>query len=120
MLHKTYIETDQVESFEMFKMLLNSPFFERIQALKEFRKRKQKIIDEECKRQILEKSVSDITLDIERLTDEERVRFDKQYGEMVNQMLEQIARLPSPDEMHCGSQHHFTINYRIFDFEAVY
>ena len=52
--------------------MLNAPFFNRLQSLKDFRKRKQRIIDEECKREILEKSASDIMFDLERLTNEER------------------------------------------------
>ena len=77
MITKTYIETNELESIADFEMMLNAPFFDRITALKDFRKRKQKIIDEEAKREILEKSASDIMFDMERLTNEEHEHFER-------------------------------------------
>ena len=52
-------------------------------ALKDFRQRKQKIVDEEAKREILEKCASDIMFEYERLSSQEKQCFDEQYGEMV-------------------------------------
>ena len=98
MITKTYIETGEIETVHDFELLLNAPFFNRIAALKDFRKRKQKIIDEEAKREILEKSASDIMLDLERLTVEEMESFEHKYGEMTRTMLEEIARLTPKDE----------------------
>jgi len=118
MIMKNFIETNEIENIEDFKILLNAPFLNRITALKDFRKRKQQIIDEECKREILEKSASDIMFDVERLTDEERAQFEFRYGEMTRQMMEEIARLPPLDGSEPG--YAYKINYRIFDFEAVY
>ena len=58
---------------------------------------------------------------MERLTDKERAIFENQYGEMVSQMLEQIARLSPIDETgHSEVGNSYKINYRIVDFEAVY
>ena len=44
---------------------------------------------------------------------------------MVNQIMEEIARLPPVNESNGTSEqyateHHYKINYRIFDFEAVF
>ena len=63
--------------------------------------------------------------DVERLTNEEREEFEHQYGEMVIQMMEEIARLPPKSEFedqheYFSTEHHYKINYRIFDFEAVF
>ena len=83
LIAKTYIETDEIESLDEFELMLNAPFFNRIAAIKDFRRRKQKIIDEEANRETLEKSAGDIMLDLERLTNEEREEFEHQYGDMV-------------------------------------
>lgn len=119
MITRTYIDTNEIENVHDFELLLNAPFFNRINALKDFRKRKQKIIDEEAKREILETSASDIMFDLERLTNEERANFEHQYGEMTRQMMEEIARLPPKNDAEMDG-YDYKINYRIFDFEAVY
>ena len=76
MITKTFIDANDIDNVHDFEILVNAPFINRISALKDFRKRKQKIIDEEAKREILETSVSDIMFDMERLTNEERAAFE--------------------------------------------
>lgn len=73
---------------------MNGLFYNRLSALKDFRKRKQKIIDEEAKREVLEQCANDIMFDYERLTDFQKSNFDEQFGELVQEMMLQISMLP--------------------------
>ena len=75
--------------------MLNGLFYNRLSALKDFRKRKQTIIDEETKRDLLEKCASDIMFDYERLTEREKECFDQAHGEQVQEMMIQISMLPN-------------------------
>ena len=56
--------------------------------------------------------------DIERLTDDEKYKFDQKYSQLVEQIMIQISMLPPKDQIiNCG--YNYRINYRLFDFEAV-
>ena len=45
------------------------------------------MIDDEVKREMLEKCASDIMFDYERLTAREKEVFDRKYGERVSEMM---------------------------------
>lgn len=87
MFIQTEIDEHQVESPDAYQALLNGLFYNRLSALKDFRKMKQKVIDEEAKRDVLEQCASDIMFDYERLTDFEKQNFDERYGELVQEMM---------------------------------
>ena len=118
------IDEHQVESPDQFQTLLNGLFYNRISALKDFRKRKQQIIDDEAKRQVLESCASDIMFDYERLTENEKAIFDPKYGELVQEMMIQISMLPPKNaaklcERDLPVENRYRVNYRVFDLEAL-
>ena len=54
MFIQTEVDENQIESPDAYQALLNGLFYNRLSALKDFRKMKQKVIDEEAKRDVLE------------------------------------------------------------------
>ena len=116
------VEEKQIESPDQYQTLINGLLYNRLAALKDFRKRKQTIIDEEAKREVLEKCASDIMFDYELLTFEEKEIFDRKYGEQVSEMMMQVSLLPPADVMNdetIGQEYKYTINYRLFNIEAL-
>ena len=115
------IEEQQVESPDQFSDLLNGLLYNRLAALKDFRKRKQQLIDEEAKREVLEKCASDIMFDYERLNQDEKQAFDGKYGERVSEMMIQLSMLPPKGlEAELASEYNYKVNYRVFDLEALH
>ena len=108
---------------EQFELQVNSLFYNRLEALKEFRKAKHTVVEEEFKREILEKSAADIMTDYERLTRAEQKLFDSTYGKLIEEMMVQISSLPPRDEQLRSQMDdkdpfkNFKVNYRLFNLE---
>lgn len=90
-------ELEETDSLDGVKQNLNMLLINRVQALKDFRATRQRLMDDEIKRTLLEKCAADIMCDLERLTDSERARFDAKYGLLVEEMMVQISMLPPRD-----------------------
>ena len=88
----------------------------RVQAVKDFREKRLRLVDDDIKRNLIEKCAADIMCDLERLTDRERTKFDAKYGNLVEEMMVKISMLPPREQC---NQNSYRINYRIFDFEAI-
>lgn len=113
------ISDNQVDSPDQFITLVNGLFYNRLSALKDFRKKKQKVIDEEAKRDLLEKCASDIMFDYERLDERERECFDQTHGERVQEMMIQISMLPNRNAMNIPEENRYKVNYRVLNLEAL-
>ena len=74
------------------------------------------IIDDQAKREVLEKCASDIMFDYERLNVHERANFDQQYADQVEEMMVCISMLPREGTEHDLS---YRVNYRVFNLEAL-
>ena len=113
------ISDNQVDSPDQFITLVNGLFYNRLSALKDFRKKKQKIIDEEAKRDLLEKCASDIMFDYERLDAQERECFDQAHGERVQEMMIQISMLPNINALNIPEENRYKVNYRVLNLEVL-
>ena len=70
-----------------FKQNLNMLLLNRVQAVKDFRQARQRLMDDDIKRDLIEKCAANIMCDLERLTDSERTQFDSKYGNLVEEMM---------------------------------
>lgn len=111
-----------MENPDQFQTLLNSLFYNRLSALKDFRRKKQEVLDEEVKREVLENCASDIMLNYDRLTSDEKSAFDGHYGELVSETMLQISMLPpvgvSAESL--PAENRYRVNYRVFNIEALF
>jgi hypothetical protein len=80
-------EIDEMGSMDGFKQNLNMLLLNRVQAVKDFRQARQRLMDDDIKRDLIEKCAADIMCDLERLTDSERTKFDAKYGNLVEEMM---------------------------------
>ena len=61
--------------------------------------------------------------DYERLSEHEKANFDQEYGELMQEMMVHIARLPplghfiKNDELR--QEYQYKVNYRVFNLEAL-
>lgn len=70
----------------------------------------------------MESCASDIMLNYDRLTADERAAFDRHYGELVQEMMVQISMLPpiGVASESLPAENRYRVNYRVFNIEALF